>query len=291
MLRAAWSTFAVAVAIASGVALYAQTRERHVYVGVTTSNGAPVPDLDIADVTVREDDRPREVLRVAPAPPPSHVAIIIDMSAAAQDIVASIRDGVAGFVQSFSTLDTPPAMSIVTFGERPTVESPFTTSLPMTARAVVSLNARPNSGAYFLDAITETADALKKQKPKPVQPVIVAFTIDDATEYSTLRAEDVAAALKEAEASLWVVSLGSGRSGHRERSRVIGDVTRDSGGMNRTTLAQMGIDAAFRAVGSAIMSRYDVVYGRPDSLVPPSRLNVEVRNRAWRVTAPRWAGQ
>jgi hypothetical protein len=283
---------AVLIAVAaSTVALLAQTRERHVYVGVTSSNGAPIRDVTATDFVVREDDRLREVLRVEPAPPPSHLAIIVDMSAAAQDIVPNVRDGVSGFVQSLSMLDTPPALSIVTFGERPTVESPFTTSLPMTARAVVSLNARPNSGAYFLDAIVETAGALKKQNPKPLQPAIIAFTIDESTEFSTVRAEEVAGALKDAGASLWVVSLGAGRGGNRERGRVIGDVTRDSGGMNRPTLAPMGIDSAFRAIGSALMSRYDVVYGRPDALVPPSRLSIEVNNRAWRVTAPRWTGQ
>jgi len=291
MPRAAWSAFAVAFAIASGVALYGQARERHVYVGVTTSNGAPVPNLGVADFTVREDDRPREVLRVAPAPPPSHIAILVDTSAASQNIIPSIRDAVSRFVQTLSTLDTPPSLSIVTFGERPTVESPFTTSLPLTARAIVMLNARPNSGAYFLDAVLETADALKKQDPKPMQPAIVALTIDATEEFSTLRAEIVADALKASGASLWTVSLGAGGGDHRERARVIGDVTRDSGGMNRSTLAETGLDAAFNVVASAILGRYDVVYGRPDALLPPSRLNVEVRNRALRVSAPRWTGQ
>jgi hypothetical protein len=291
MPRAAWSAFAVAFAIASAVAVYAQARERHVYVGVTTSNGAVVPNLGVADFTVHEDDRPREILRVGPAPPPSHIAILVDTSAAAQNIIPSIRDALSRFVQSLSTLDTPPALSLVTFGERPTVESPFTTSLPMTARAVVSINARPNSGAYFLEAVLEAADALKKQDPKPTQPAIVALTIDATQEFSTLRAETVADALKASGASLWTVSLGAGGGGHRERARVIGDVTRDSGGMDRSTLAETGLDAAFRAVAAAIMGRYDVVYGRPDALLPPSKLNVEVRNRAWRVAAPRWTGQ
>jgi hypothetical protein len=291
MTRAAWSVFAVAVAIASGVAIYAQARERHVYVGVTRSNGEPVPNLGVADFTVREDDRPREVLRVTPAPPPSHIAILVDTSAAAQNIIPSIRDAVSRFVQSLSTLDTPPSLSVVTFGERPTVESPFTTSLPMTARGVVALNARPNSGAYFLEAVLETADTLKKLDPKPMQPAIVALTIDASQEFSTLRAETVADALKASGASLWTVSLGAGGGEHRERARVIGDVTRDSGGMNRSTLAETGLDAAFRAIAAAILGRYDVVYGRPDALLPPSRLNVEVRDRGWRVSAPRWTGQ
>jgi VWFA-related protein len=268
-----------------------EARDRHVYVGVTTSRDAPVPNLTPRDFTVREDDRPREIIRVAPAPPPSHIALVVDTSEAATLLIPALRDAASRFVQRMASTDAPPAISVITFGERPTTVSPFTTSLPLTARAVVGLVARPNSGAYLLDAIVEAAGALKKADA--AQPVVVAFTIDESTEYSDLRAERVSDALREAGASLWVVQLRSTRGAvsddQRERERVIEEVSKASGGMNRPILSQSSVETGFEFIASAILSRYDVVYGRPESLVPPSRLRVEVSNRQWRVTAPTWA--
>ena len=268
-----------------------EAREHHVYVGVTTSRGAPVPGLGPADFVVREDNQTREVVRVTPAPPPSHLAILVDNSAAAESMIPEIRDALSRFVQAFADIDRAPALSVVTFGERPTVASPFTTSLPITARAVVGIFARPQSGAYLLESIFEIAGTLKKATPAPVQPAIVAFTIDGSTEFSDLRAERVADALKESGASLWTVSVGTGNDAHRERGRVVGDVTRDSGGMNRPTLSRAGLENTMAATAAAILTRYDVVYGRGESLVPPARLTVEGRDRAWRLTAPRWPGR
>jgi len=268
-----------------------EAREHHVYVGVATSKGVPVPGLGPADFIVREDNQTREVVRVTPAPPPSHLALLVDTSAAAESVIPEIRDALSRFVQTFADVNGAPAMSVVTFGERPAVAAPFSTSLPLTARAIVSVFARPQSGAYLLDAIVETATTLKKTQPAPVQPAIVAFTVDAGTEFSDLRAEHVASALKESGASLWTVALGTGGDENRERARVAGDVTRDSGGMNRPTLSRSGIDGAMAFIASAILTRYDVVYGRGESLVPPAKLSVEGRDRSWRLTAPRWPGR
>ena len=63
----------------------------------------------------------------------------------------------------------------------------------------------------------------------------------------------------------------------RERAAVLGDVTRDSGGMNKVVLSAQGIEQAFNTVAALISSRYLVTYGRPDAMVPPDKLEVTSR--------------
>ncbi|MEO8070489.1 MAG: hypothetical protein ABI652_03735 [Acidobacteriota bacterium] len=258
------------------------------FVGVTGANRAPVDGLAPADFVVREDGIAREVIAVAPAPPPSHLALLVDDSDAARTIVSDLRSGLNGFLARLATLGSPPAVSVMTFGERPTKVSDFSTSIPIAARAIQRITPRPDSGAYFLDAIIEASRDLQKQKAE--RPVIVAFVIDDSPEFSERTHQSIEKALMEAHTSLSVVVLQSGRPSDsplvRERNVVIGDTTSATGGVQQLILSKEGIAHGLDAVASALLSRYDVTYGRPDSMIPPSKLSVEVRDRSLRVTAP-----
>jgi hypothetical protein len=126
--------------------------------------------------------------------------------------------------------------------------------------------------------------------------VIVAFVGESGPEFSTITHSRVAETLQAARASLWTVAL-QGPAGQamydeaRERSPVLGDVARDSGGMTRVVLNRQGLEAGFRALGQALSAQLDVTYTRPDTLVPPKRIDVEVKKPDTRVTAPRWAWQ
>ena len=82
-----------------------------------------------------------------------------------------------------------------------------------------------------------------------------------------------------------------GSSEARERALVLGDVTSWSGGTNTVILTPQALDGAFNSVAAQLTGRYLVTYGRPDSLVPPDRLEVEVKRRDVKVRATRWAGQ
>jgi len=42
-------------------------------------------------------------------------------------------------------------------------------------------------------------------------------------------------------------------------------------------------------VAAKLTNRYDVTFARPASYTPPSRINIEIRDRALRLAAPRWA--
>jgi hypothetical protein len=292
--------FRVAVAAALGAAtvpLGAQQRERreqHVYVAVTGSEDAPVTDLKPADFVVREDGVAREVLRAAPGLPPTHVALLVDDSDVAQVAIADMRAALSSFVKRMFSGAEGLQMSYTTFGERPTKQVDFTNSPATLEKAIGRLFHRTGSGSYFMEAIQETARDLRKREAQ--RPVIVAFVIERSPEFSSTISKAVAESLKAVNAPLWTVVLQEGAQNIgttelRERAIVIGDVTRDSGGDNKTVLSRQALEGAFLGRAAILNSRYDVVYGRPDSLIPPSKIEVEVKRKDVRVLAPRWTGK
>lgn len=292
-----------ALGVATAAALVATTapldaqqtrerREQHVYVAVSTNEDAPVTDLKPAEFTVREDDLAREVLRASPAPP-THIALLVDDSQVAQQSIADLRTGLASFVKKmFGTEGLQ--MSYMTFGERPTRVVDFTNSPATIEKAVARLFHRTGAGSYFLEAVQDAARDIRKREAQ--RPVIVAFLVERGPEFSSTINQAVAESLKAVNASLWTIVLQEGAQNVgtpelRERAIVLGDVTRDSGGDNKTVLSRQAIESAFLSRAALLLSRYDVVYGRPDSLIPPTKVEVEVKRKDVRVMAPRWVSK
>jgi hypothetical protein len=267
--------------------------ERHVYVRVTDAKGAPVQNLTPADVVVREDDIAREVIRVGVAPPPTHIALLADNTAQVETLLIELRAALMALVVRMTQQPSPPAMTLMTFAERPTRLVDFTTSDIALENGIKRIFQRPASGSYLLDAIVEASQALGRAGA--ARPAIVAFVMDTSPEFSNRLHTNVADALQQSGASLWTVDLQrptpAASLDARERARVVNDVTGWSGGATRTVLSRQGIEKAFVELADAMLARYDVTYGRPAALVPPSRLSVEPRNQALRVTAPRWTGK
>jgi len=277
--------------LASENAAQRQLRDRGVVVSVVTSNDVPVTDLRPADFVVREDGLSREILSVTPAPPPSHVALLIDDSQAMQNSVQYLRTAVKLFVKAMADATPAPQMSLMTFGERPTRRAEFTPTAAIIDRAVDRIFPVSGSGAYLLEAIAETTKYLRLRTAE--RPVIVALVGENGPEFSTMLSRDVLQALQGAGASLWTVVLQTGTqaltsSEARERAMVLSDGTADSGGMNKVVLTPQALDSAFDTVAKAILARQLVTYGRPDSLIPPERVEVEVKRPGVRVRAARW---
>jgi hypothetical protein len=182
----------------------------------------------------------------------------------------------------------------MTFGERPNRRVDFTPNPEALLKVANGLFPITNSGAYFLQAITDIAKDLKKREA--ASPVIFAFVSESGPEFSSELHRQVADALRSAGASLWIVTLQRGAvpmdsSGARERASVLGDVSRDSGGMNKVVLSAQGIELGFNTVTALLTSRYLVTYGRPDSLIPPDKVEVTSRRKDLRILAPKWAGR
>lgn len=265
--------------------------EQQVLVTALSDATTPATGLTAADFIVREDTLAREVIRVEPAPAPSHVMLLVDDSQASERSIQFLRSGLAAFIARLNAMKPAPQLALMTFGERPTMRADFAAKPGAVEAAAARLFAVPGSGSYLLQAVTDACKDLGKRAA--VNPVIVVFAAETGPEFSTARREQVADALKDAHASLWPIVLqDAGRMDQTpeglERAAVLGDVVTRSGGVTRTILSNQSLEPAFGDMAALLASRYLVIYSRPDQLVPPALVEVTSKRDGVRLVASRW---
>jgi hypothetical protein len=280
------------LALAASATTLAQreTRERHVFVSVTDHNNAPVSGLTTADFAVREDNVAREVLRVDPATDPMQIVLLIDDSEAITPVVQDLRLALKSFARDVVGASQDSQMSLITFGERPTKRTPFTSTLSILENGFGHIFGTTGSGAYFMDGIKDACKALKAQDA--TRPVIVAFVDEGGPEFSAGPKEITEDLVKESGASFWAVVDETRAPGStfedQNRTYVIADSTTKSGGLRDTILGRMALDATFKRLAARLTHEYRVTYSRPESLIPPQRLDVKLKRDGLKALAPSW---
>ncbi len=253
----------------------AQAVERTLYVSALDRAGTPVDTLGPSDVMVREDGVAREVLRVAKATTPMQIAVLVDTSAATSPDVTNVREAVLQFVKDMAPGNE---ISIVAYGDRPTILTDLTSNLVLLEQGVGRLFAQPNAGSYVLDAIVETCRGFVKREAE--RPLVVLFATE-AVEFSAAHADEVIEHLREAGAALHALVLTRGGGGDltntevRNRAVVFDRGTRESGGQRINLLTSMAYKAKAAELAAELRAQFAVVYARPQSLVPPSVTTVE----------------
>jgi Ca-activated chloride channel family protein len=249
-------------------------RTRDVYVSVVDSKGVPVPDLSAADFTVREDGAAREVLKAGPATAPMQIIVLIDDSEAATNAIQRLREGLTAFVEK---LKGRAEIGLVTIGERPTSLVQYTTDTAALKKGIGRLFARPGAGAYLLEGIQEVSRGLEKREP--ARPVIVAVTTE-GVEFSNLQHEQVLKALQASGAAFHVIAVGmpSGSMSDemRNRSVVLAEGTERTGGRRDQLLHESALTEALSRLADELLNQYAITYGRPETLIPPEKVQVSV---------------
>jgi hypothetical protein len=271
-----------------------ELRQRYAYISVLGQNDVPIKDLKLGEVTVREDDRAREVLAVDPAPPADYIALLVDDSAAAEDAIQELRIALLDLSRYLAALPAPPRVGLTTFGERPNQRVQYTTGPAALQAGIGKLFGIKGAGAYFLEAVIEVSRDFRKHKAE--RPAIVAFVDDDGVEFSSAARNDVARELKAAGATLWVISLQKATPNvhnreWQERSAVMHEISKDSGGTSKVAISNLAIGSAYTWMTSLLTTQHRITYSRPESLIPPTKLSVEVKRPNVKVLARRWTGQ
>jgi hypothetical protein len=249
--------------------LYAQAIQRSMIVSALDDMGMPVADLGPSDVVVREDRATREVLRVAPANDPMQLAILVDNTQAARNYIADIRTGLEGFVTDM-TMGTKNEISITALAERPTALSPPSTDRDQIMKGVLRIFEQRQSGSYLLDALIEIGKGFAKREA--ARPVIVVVTTE-GPEFSNRRYEDVLKPLHEVGAAVHVLVIGPPSNSiseeARNRSAVLDEGPRSSGGRRESLLASSALPGALKKLAVELKHQYRVTYARPQTLIPP----------------------
>lgn len=260
------------------------------YASVIDSGGNPVQGLSAADFSVREDGVAREVLKAGPATVPLTLSIVIDDSQAAESAIQDLREGLTAFVKR---LEGKAEIALATVGERPASLVEYTTSTEQLTQAINRMFARPGSGAYLMDGLVEVSRGLARREAD--RKVIVALSIDAGVEFSNRYYEPVLEELQKSGATLYVLAIGSPGSSlddeMRNRNMVIAEGTERSGGRREQLLTSRAIPERLRQLAEVLLNQYVVTYSRPETLIPPRKLEVSVSRPDTRVYAPRWTGQ
>jgi VWFA-related protein len=278
--------------IAAVAAPSAQTQQRGIYTSVVDKDGNPVEGLTPADFVVREDNVAREVLRVEPATAPMQIALLVDNSQRSGANIRDIRDAAAEFIKAVTGTGMKNEVAVIAVAERPTLLVDYTTDQAKLLKGA-ALFTQPQSGAYMLDGIIETSQAMKKREA--ARPVIVAIATN-GPELSNRYHDQVLRALNDAGAALHIVMVGQPPTDivsneGRERALSFSQGTEDTGGRYDNVLAPSALPSRLKQVANELTHQYLVTYAHPQSLIPPEhikitgkRADVTVRGRVAKVS-------
>src|SRR5688572_2323380 len=256
------------------VALLAQSNERVAYVSAyDEKTRAPITGLGVRDVVVREDGAAREVLRVTPATSPMAVAILVDNTQAAGDHIADIRRSLASFIKA---LDGIGPVSIIGVADRPTILRDYTTDQKQLQDGVGKVFAMPGSGATLLDAIYEISRGLQKREEDRAAMVIVTT---ENVEFSPRHYREVLDALARGGAQLHAVILNTPAGSalddpSRNRASVFDEGPKRSGGTRTDVLTSQAFEGKLLELAAILKSQHRVVYSRPQTLIPPEKVEI-----------------
>lgn len=264
-----------AALLLSSTLLVAQARERVLYVSAwDDKTHAPVTGLSTRDLTVTEDGRAREVLRVEPATSSMPMAVLVDNTQASRAHVSEIRRALTSFVKAVDGLGP---VAIIGTADRPTILRDYTTNPSQLADGIGKIFPMSDSGATLLDAIVEVSQGLRKRSGD--RAAIVVLTTENV-EFSTRHYKEVLDELAKGGAQLHVVVLNtplgaSNTDEARNRAQVFDRGPENSGGTRADVLASQAFEAKMLELAAILKNQHRVVYARPDSLIPPETIRVE----------------
>jgi VWFA-related protein len=268
-----------------------EPQSRRVYVTAVDGNGASVTDLTAADFVVKENGKPREIVKAGPATVPMQIALLVDDNG-----TGIFRYAVAKFIESLLGR-AEFAISTVTGQILRIVD--YTSNAHTLSDAIGKLAARPatNDGGQLLDGISEMATDLDKRKAS--RPIIIALTVG-GEEHSTLPAHHVLDNLRQSGAALHVVlvvntALRSQANPTKASEllgenmnlgEVLGDGPKQSGGHRDEVMAATGLTGVLQQLADSLQHQYLIEYTLPDGVKPSEKLSVTVKRKGVTLRAP-----
>ena len=245
------------------------------FVSAVDAKGEPVEGLGPADFVIREDGAAREVLRVSHAIEPIDIAILVDDSAASEGVIPRVREALTSFIRTMSKGNQ---IAIVGLADRPTILANYTANTKLLQDAVGLLWPRTRAGSTLLDAIYEVSRGMEK---RDTPRAVIVPVITDGGDFANRQYKQVMDEVKQAGVAIHAITVGdfgaTDDEDLRNRARVLSEGTRTSGGQRVNLLTPMSVQQALERLGRELTAQYKVIYGRPESLIPPEKIEVSAR--------------
>jgi hypothetical protein len=145
-------------------------------------------------------------------------------------------------------------------------------------KAIGLLWPQTRAGTTLLDAIYEVSRGLEKRE---TPRAVIVPVITDGADFANRQYDQVMQEVKRAGAAIHAVTVGNFNSTHdeelRNRARVLAEGTQETGGQRVNLLTPMAVQQASDRLARELSSQYKVVYGHPESLIPPTKIEVSAR--------------
>jgi hypothetical protein len=236
---------------------------RAVYFSALDDKGAPVPGLMPADLTIKEDGRTRQIVRVTPATSKLSVALLVDDGGVGLN---DIRSGLAAFMNQ---LLSQAEFSVTGIAEQNRTYARLTSDGYVLGTAVRALQARnANGGGHLVEAVI---DAVKFGRQKEAERPVILVVTNQANEYGVIPADTALEQMTRTSTAIYVVevlrragSVGQPPGAYdamsaaareseeseagRERNKVLGDGPKQTGGRRVELSSTADIPRALLAI-------------------------------------------
>ncbi len=135
------------------------------------------------------------------------------------------------------------------------------------------------SGSYLIQAVDDVAKGLGKRDFE--RAVIVAVTAG-GPEFTDRSYDEFIPRLRDSGATFYAMVIAPtppnlSDYGQRNREMFLDAATRATGGSRVTLLSSLALAGALDRLADELTSQYRITYGRPETLIPPERIEVSVK--------------
>ena len=256
--------------------VHGQTVQRSMYVSVYGEDGTPLEGLDERNFVVLEDGVEQDILHARRATGPMQVAVLIDTSTAARQVLSDFRRGLDTFVAALPGNE----IALYTFGGPRFVLVPATSDADRLRDGIARLSTRPQSASYLLGALSDTARGfVDRDAPRPVIVTLttngVDFSDEDPEEVARLlQAEGIpmhAVVVRTASIRMrFTDTFGLAAMpswANRGRDHVLDAGPRRTGGLRIDLSARSGIGAAMERMAAELTNQYEVLFTGGTALI------------------------
>ena len=258
--------------------------DKHVFVTVLDKEGLPIEGLTTEHFAIMESGRERPVVKVEPLHVPMHVAVLVDTSALTGPD-ESFRSSILEFVDRLASLNS---VAIYSTGDRATLVVPFTKDQAQLRAGINGMLNAVHTRSAVVDGIdraladiaaievarpvivsisSEAAEASGKSAGSVIKKMIAQSTAFHSV--SLARAAGTAGgrsgnmtAAGVAASSAAMTSMIAAGEGDRERTQLLEQGTKATGGGRQRVTSTMALKGALHRVGNELSTSYRITFSR-----------------------------